>query len=152
MSQPFDDALTAREFMLAGVATVTLVSRVTGVRFTYKIAAPSTDTAAGGRTVDREAGVRFVKVLTGSDNENDYEFLGTIFVNDGAFRRGKKSRIGGDAPSAVAFAWAWERLDVGVMPAALEVWHEGQCGRCGRKLTDPTSIASGFGPECRGKL
>jgi hypothetical protein len=28
------------------------------------------------------------------------------------------------------------------------VWHEGRCGRCGRKLTVPESIESGFGPEC----
>jgi len=28
------------------------------------------------------------------------------------------------------------------------VFHEGACGRCGRTLTVPESIASGFGPEC----
>jgi len=27
-----------------------------------------------------------------------------------------------------------------------------KCKRCGRKLTDPYSIAIGMGPECRGKL
>jgi hypothetical protein len=28
------------------------------------------------------------------------------------------------------------------------VHHEGRCGRCGRTLTVPESIESGFGPEC----
>jgi hypothetical protein len=28
------------------------------------------------------------------------------------------------------------------------VWHEGSCARCGKKLTVPESIESGFGPEC----
>ena len=27
-------------------------------------------------------------------------------------------------------------------------WHEGRCGRCGRKLTVPESIEAGYGPEC----
>jgi len=30
----------------------------------------------------------------------------------------------------------------------LEIWHEGRCGRCNRKLTVPASIALGIGPEC----
>lgn len=33
----------------------------------------------------------------------------------------------------------------------LQVWHEGRCGRCGRKLTVPSSIETGLGPECAGK-
>jgi hypothetical protein len=28
--------------------------------------------------------------------------------------------------------------------------HTGKCGRCGRKLTDPQSIARGIGPDCLG--
>lgn len=38
----------------------------------------------------------------------------------------------------------------GVIPPSLEVWHEGRCGRCGRALTVPESIASGIGPVCEG--
>jgi hypothetical protein len=30
------------------------------------------------------------------------------------------------------------------------VFHEGRCGKCNRKLTDPTSIRIGLGPVCRG--
>jgi len=30
----------------------------------------------------------------------------------------------------------------------IEVWHSGECSRCGRKLTDPTSIEGGLGPVC----
>jgi hypothetical protein len=36
----------------------------------------------------------------------------------------------------------------GILGATLEFWHEGRCGRCGRRLTVPDSIASGYGPEC----
>lgn len=30
----------------------------------------------------------------------------------------------------------------------IEVWHEGRCGRCARRLTVPESILIGIGPEC----
>ncbi|WP_373093047.1 DUF6011 domain-containing protein [Zhongshania sp.] len=30
--------------------------------------------------------------------------------------------------------------------------HAGKCGRCARKLTDPVSISTGFGPHCRSEL
>jgi hypothetical protein len=33
-----------------------------------------------------------------------------------------------------------------------EVYHEGRCGRCNRKLTVPESIETGLGPECASKL
>lgn len=33
----------------------------------------------------------------------------------------------------------------------VEFWHEGQCGVCARKLTDPESIKRGIGPECAKK-
>lgn len=34
------------------------------------------------------------------------------------------------------------------LPEGYSVRHVGKCGRCGRKLTDPVSIASGIGPDC----
>jgi hypothetical protein len=133
------EPLQARAYMLAGAARVTLVSVKTGTRFTYRIA------------VKDEGRVAFVGALVGADNERDFAFLGTIF--DGArFAHGRKSRIGADAPSVKAFAWAWAALSAGRVPETLEIWHEGRCGRCGRALTVPGSIASGIGPECAKKM
>src|SRR5882672_9405186 len=34
----------------------------------------------------------------------------------------------------------------------IEIWHSGSCGRCGRTLTVPESVLSGFGPECINKM
>lgn len=136
--------IDAELFMLAGKSTVTLVSTKTGTRFTYRISA----------TPDRQA--HFVGVLSGPDNNSDYQYLGRIAR--GMFWQGRKTPKPGDvsrdAPSAKAFAWAWQAIVRGgdALPAQLEIWHEGRCGRCGRKLTVPASVASGFGPECIGKL
>ena len=60
--------------------------------------------------------------------------------------------VGKDAPSSKAFSWAWGYIKNDVLPVKLEIWHEGRCARCNRKLTVPSSIESGFGPECAGKV
>lgn len=128
-----------RTFMFAGNARLTLVSRVTGGRFTYRVRKSEADKPW------------FVSVLTGHDNEADYTFLGTIFES-GDYRYAQRSKIGRDAASAKAFDWFYRAMRADKFPRQLEVWHEGRCGRCGRVLTVPESIASGFGPECIGKI
>lgn len=128
----------ARAFMMAGNAVFTVVSKTTGARFTFKVRHPSDDAP------------HFVSVLTGSDNESDYTFLGTIFA-DGTYRHGRKSPIGQNAPSACAFAWLWANLDNAATMTKCEIFHEGRCCRCGRRLTVPSSIEAGIGPECANK-
>lgn len=142
-------AATAVAFMLAGNAYFTLRSARTGTRFTYRVSAAKPK--EGGCNWCHSNPCRcpqayFVNLLTGSDNENDYQYMGLI--KERMFRRTKNSRITETAPGFKAFVWAFTRLVAGMMPAELEFWHEGRCGRCGRKLTVPESIAAGIGPEC----
>lgn len=132
-------AAAIERFMLAGNATITVRSLRTGTRFTYKIRKPDP-------TPDFPNPVHFVNLLTGQDNTSDYQYLGLI--RDNVFRRTSKSRITDKAPGYVAFEWFWRQVIQNQLPATVEVWHEGRCGRCGRKLTVPESIESGFGPEC----
>ena len=75
--------------------------------------------------------------------------MGTIFDAE-KFVHGRKSRVGEDAPSARAFRWIWSRFVSDKDFAPAEFWHEGRCGRCGRKLTVPASIERGLGPVCAG--
>jgi hypothetical protein len=123
--------------MLAGNAHVTFQSRRTGARFTYRVRAK--DGAAPP--------LHFAAVLTGPDNGQSYEYLGTIFGGK-RYAHGQKSRISPDAQSAVVFEWVWHCLSAGRMHPELAVYHEGRCGRCARRLTDPTSIETGLGPTC----
>ncbi len=132
-------------FALAGNAVFTLVGKSS--RFTYKIC----------KAPEKEGypPTWFVKVLTGPQNESDYQYVGMLRrdVFGGSYRHGSKSKISEDAPSIKAFRWTWERVvcqgqrDLKV----LEIWHVGKCGKCGRPLTDPQSIATGLGPVCSGK-
>ena len=149
MSHPHQlaTAESALAFTMAGNATLTLVSQKTGARFTYKVRAANTDS-------DAQTDLYFISLLRGADNESDYSYLGRIAK--GRLYIGRKvpraGDIGKDAPSARAFEYFWRALERGEMPAQCEIWHEGRCGRCNRKLTVPSSIESGFGPECAGKV
>jgi len=130
-------------FILGGNATVTFKSTKTGTHFTYKIRRA------------KDGNVHFVSVLSGPDNTSDFRYIGCIFPEGskgGVFRHTKKSTVSPDANSFKAFAWSWHNIlhGNGSVPDTIEVYHEGRCGKCGRKLTTPESIKCGLGPVCRG--
>jgi hypothetical protein len=65
----------------------------------------------------------------------------------------RKSRISPDAPSAKGFRWVFNKLQDGAdLAGKVEIRHDGACGRCGRSLTVPASVDTGFGPHCADKL
>jgi hypothetical protein len=148
-----------RQYIEAGAATLTIVSARTQTRYTFKFKRP--DAKPGEPLHARPV---WVSLLSGPDNESNYSFLGTCFpdVPKGdpvpvgtpfRYRHSHKSKVTGDAPSVRALTWFLTVLyAAGTVPTTLlaqaECWHEGRCGRCGRALTVPASIASGFGPEC----
>lgn len=132
-----------RAFVFAGNATFTLVSVATGTRFTYKV--------REAERKENNARLWFVSLLRGPNNEEDFAYMGVIDAK--GFRSTKKSRISPDAASHKAFAWFYVRMEQGgAMATTLEVWHEGKCGRCGRKLTVPESVERGIGPECAERM
>ena len=134
--------------------TLTLVSLKTGKSYTYKFVRP------GGESHKRPW---LIKLLHGPDNERDFLYIGCLFPLergiplDGAvtpFKHTAKSKIPKDAPAWAAFDWFNRKVNIeGLDPAdaSLALWHEGRCGRCGRKLTTEASIASGIGPVCAAK-
>jgi hypothetical protein len=125
---------TRRAYALAGRATITMVGK--SARFTYRIKQAMKD--------DKPVDMWFVSLLTGPDNYQDYQYIGVLRGEEAKFGLTAKSKLSSDAPGVQAMIWIsrnWESL-------AMEVWHEGVCGRCGRKLTVPESIALGIGPVC----
>lgn len=130
-------------FALAGNATLTLRSKVSGQHFTYRIqlAKPS----------EKYPGKRwFVHYLAGPDNGSDYRYLGMI-KSDHFFTATNASPAEKSAVFA-AFDTVWRYAHNMVMLNKVEIWHSGRCGKCNRPLTVPESIATGLGPVCAGKL
>lgn len=123
------------EFIRGGNATITLVSQRTQKRYTFRIRKPNDNAPF------------FVSIMYGSDNETSYAYAG-ILTNDNCLKLTQKSKFGVSDIRVQAFSYFLQCLRRGEINPELEVWHEGRCGRCNRKLTVPESIASGFGPEC----
>ena len=88
-----------------------------------------------------------MSVLT---NPEVYSYIGTCVEGD--YKHGKKSVINSDSQSVKVFEFMLKRLKNDNLPDFLEVWHEGFCGKCGKRLTVPNSILTGLGPECVKKL
>lgn len=141
------------QFILAGKSRFTIKSVTTGQRFTFRVSKPKPIEG------DARPPVHFVSLLTGQDNESMYSYFGFI-KNSCSFQHGgRKAKVTADAKSVQAFAWFFRHViaagsvpSTGSLPTSMEFWHEGRCGRCGRALTVPESIRTGFGPECAGRM
>lgn len=125
------DNKEALKFIFAGKSLVTFVNTNTGNRFTFKVKQA------------KNSNLFFVSVLT---NPEVYTYIGT--TTEGVYRHGRKSHITKDAQSVKVFEYVINKLKSQNLPEFIEVWHEGKCGKCGRTLTVPASIATGIGPEC----
>jgi len=130
-------------------ATLTVVNDVSGGRVTVRFRKPK-----GFKAV-------LVDVMTGSDNESDYAFAGTLVGTE--LRISPKAKAP-EAKAKVAKAildWTFARVAGGHplegaksdgTPFSVRCLHSGRCACCGRKLTVPSSLDKGVGPECYAKL
>jgi hypothetical protein len=126
----------ARRTIFLGKAIITFLSP-SGKHFTYKI-----------KQSKNNKNLYFVSVLTGTDNYRNYTYIGIVIMNGlYTFRITEKSRLDTSAPSVVAFQWTIKHLFINDLQG-VQVYHEGKCLRCGRRLTVPESIRNGVGPEC----
>ena len=128
-----------KEFTFAGNATITLRSGNTDKHYTYKITAHKEDN-----------NLFFVRLLNGPDNEDDYSYIGCYYKDTQIFNPCKTWKNKANhcwPPSLRAIKYFFDKIDG--LPDNLHVYHEGKCAKCGRKLTTPESLETGFGPECR---
>ena len=131
-------------FIFAGKAIFTLRSVVSAKHYTYRIAKKEGEM------------LWFVSVLSAPGTERPFKYMCVIRQPDNGCFHWKitsKSKFKDDSPAYVAFDWFLRKVldenEAGINAQA-EFWHEGKCGRCGRPLTDPESIARGIGPICAG--
>ena len=118
-------------FIFGGKAFVTFLNTNTSNRFTYKVLKHKTDD------------IYFVNVLTSPDT---YTFFGTY--RNGQFRHSPKARISAEAQSVKVFQFVITKLATNTLSNLIEIYHDGRCGKCGKRLTTPNSIQYGYGPEC----
>ncbi len=142
---PIHTAKDVQRFIYAGRALFTIVSKKTGARFTFRV--KSNHKSKDGRI---HKPIQFVQVLSGTDNENSYSYLGYLSPHSkGKLNPGNKGKP--DALSFQSLNWLLGHLETDNMPEQVEFYHAGKCGACGRTLTVPESIETGLGPVCAGR-
>lgn len=125
------------KYVMGGNATFTLVHKPTSIRYTYKV----TQDGSNPRRF-------FVRVLFGPDNESDYRYLGLFYDDTLRIRPTKASCVIESSTRFKLFQRLLDTIDAGDTDENCLFYPSGKCARCGRKLTTPESIESGFGPEC----
>lgn len=142
-----------RRYILGGNSKFTIVNGER--RFTYTVKSAKRDRDANWTTGNQDRTRYFVGLLTGSDNDSSFQYIGMMYqCADGSynFTATKGSRIGSDTRSFTTFLLLWNMIEYGCrVPKGFEFWHVGSCCVCGRTLTVPESIAGGIGPECEGR-
>lgn len=120
-----------RRYLLAGRSVFTMKNTARGSHYSYKVSFNGHYPA-------------WVHSLHGGEPK----LIGMINP-ERKFYRVRRSELPVGAPALVCFGWLWDRLEAGkALPASVEAWHHGECCRCARLLTDPKSLARGFGPHC----
>ena len=88
------------------------------------------------------AGERILSLLTGPNNESDYQGLGFVKA-DGRVILWKKNRTPHIGSLVKVLQFPEHYMGLGC------TYHiEGTCRRCNRTLTTPESVESGIGPVC----
>lgn len=136
----------SRAFVLAGRAIFTVSNETTGERYTFRIGAKPRRENPAEKTY-------FVSLLAGSDNTSDYRYIGILDPATLEVRITGRSTYRADSKPVKVVAWALRHVGASrPFPAGYALRHAGRCGHCGRLLTVPESIDSGFGPICLGGM
>jgi hypothetical protein len=127
-------------FFEAGRALFTVTNK-DNIHYTFKI------------NKHKTAAVWFASMLTGSDNESSYSYIGMYNPSDKSIRLTAKSKVNDDSTAVKVIRWAIKMVnEKKELPEGYSIQHEGKCCRCGRTLTTPESIERGIGPECSNML
>jgi hypothetical protein len=142
-------------YILGGEAIFSLVSVATGKKFTYKCEQATRWDPKQNKKVPYDRW--FLSVLTGPDNNSDYTYAGTIDEKNNigrwVIRTTTKSGMTAEADSFKAFVAVFDILQssverINAYREKLLIYHDGNCSKCGRHLTDIVSVATSLGPVC----
>jgi hypothetical protein len=128
-------------FFKAGRAVFT-VANPKGEHYTFRI----------GRSNEEQP--LFVGLLTGQNNETDYTYMGIYNPEQNhVVKLTKASKYNEESTPVKVVRWAIKQVATNKeLPEGYSIQHEGRCASCGRLLTEPISLQTGFGPECRKKV
>ena len=121
-------------FIHAGNSRFTVNNTETNNRYTFNIKQSD------------DKNVWFIRLLT---SPNRYTYIGIINRSMEALVT-KTSKFSQDSTPIQVMNWLLKHCRSQIpLPPQVNFYHEGKCGKCGRSLTTPESIESGYGPVCK---
>jgi hypothetical protein len=124
--------------LLAGNSRLTITNPVTGQWIKVKMK----------RRKDRETGkpgnCYFLSLALLQDGDLGHRYVGAYFADSGRFKPGRDA----SAREVQIAEFLIRAIRNPQLLQSAEIEHCGKCFACGRTLTVPESIRSGWGPEC----
>lgn len=145
-----------RKYILGGNALFTVVFGPVVGRRTFRVKSNKADRNSNWSTGNQDRSLYWVSLKIGPGNGfDDFVNIGRLEQDiNGAYRfYPKRNRDGQHHFAASLFEALWNPLDTGGrINSAWQFFHASTCCVCGRTLTVPSSVESGVGPECEGKM
>lgn len=117
--------------IFSGDAIFTIRSKKTGNHFTYRL-------------FKRSDKLFFLSVMMSPDNTARFQYLGNFKPEQNYLYIGLKSTIPVLSKQWLAIKYLFDNPETNL----IEIFHEGRCLKCGKRLTTPRSIEIGLGPKC----
>jgi hypothetical protein len=138
--------IATQDILCAGKATFTLCGM--DRRWTYRIVKVENE--------DGREPIFFATLLTGSDNDDNYTYLGVYQPQVGWVKLTKASQYKEDSEVVRALRWVvglvFNGNETEVENKGFRMVWSSTCQRCGRTLTVPSSVDNRLGPECAKKV
>ena len=141
----------ALEFMLAGKAEFILHSTKTNEDFNFTLIRKESKMKSNNNTEDKEF-IYFIYLKLAREKI----YAGFLVFNEEAqefrFIKGKAGKLEPSDRNIRSLLLVVNKLFQHLVVNNLDIFHVGNCGRCGKKLTTPESILTGLGPTCSKNL
>lgn len=136
-SHRLTDTEDIKRYIKAGNGTFTLHNVQTDVRYTFSMRKPREN---------KNATVSFFSIKEG----HGYRWCGTVGLKRMSYTIGRKHGVPKrNHVSHRTMSWILKMIHGELSwPDHMHFYHEGTCGVCGKKLTNPESIRQGVGPIC----
>lgn len=127
----------------AGRAVLTLHNQAAGTHCTLKVRQ-----VRDKQDRTKKLPTFYVSVSLLGDHETGTRFAATYFQTTGTYKLGRDVQPTDQLARVMAFVHQALKNPTMLRDRGVSLLHEGACCRCGRALTHPQSIDTGFGPEC----
>lgn len=135
----FNDMSKLENYVKGGRGIVTLHNPKSGNHRSYEFRRPNNPEDFLDDTL-------FVYVLT---SDNIWLYVGMYSWRTKYFRLTRASRFSYKHEIVKGIIYLIKMIRGEKPNTIMQVWHEGVCSVCGRKLTTPKSVMWGIGPRCR---